>query len=385
MWNYLSEPTTKKPQTEIDGAAWVSPGHPPLDQLPLPPEHLQRAWQQRGQQSGSAASDKGMQVLEFYDVVRQSKDNIRDEDDLWAMARERQDAGDRKLMRFLLGRRDLPQLLERIAKAESAPNKVKRTRQTRQEVLQEAGAAGHCTCPAPGRWKQAAAEVVTLNGYTQQELEVAVLEALELGRAKKRTIMIVGGTNRAKSFCLKPLALLFNAYTTPDSGSHQLADLKGAEILWLNEFEYDPSFMPWRKLKDFLEGEHVKVAVPKTVGQNYMFQGDAPVFCTGPGPIEHPTQTRETEQMNSRVRYFLFEHFFDPNTCPEIKPCACCCAQWLLAAAGRPRGRPGGQPRGLDQYYLKRRNAGTQQGMRHPGGCFKCGQLDHWVADCPQP
>lgn len=46
---------------------------PQLDQLPLPPEHLQRAWQQRCQRSGVAAGDKGMQVLELYDLMQQNQ------------------------------------------------------------------------------------------------------------------------------------------------------------------------------------------------------------------------------------------------------------------------------------------------------------------------
>lgn len=388
MWNYLSVATTKKPQEELDQDPWTSPDHPPLEELPLPPAHLQRAWAQRGEgakQRSSEGDPKSMQVLDFYDLVRENKENIHDEDDLWNLARSRQDSGDRKLMQFLLSRRDLPQLLDRVAKADAAPKKSKRRRQTRLQVLQEVAAAGQCVCAAPGRWKQAAVEVLEFNGYTAQQLEVAILEALDLGRAKLRTVMIVGGTNRAKSFCLKPLAMVFNAYTAPDTGTHQLADLKGSEILWLNEFEYDASFMPWRKLKDFLEGEPVKVAVPKTIGSNYMFFGDAPVFCTGPGPVEHPTQARETEQMNSRIKYFLFEHYFDPITCPEIKPCPFCFAQWLLDAHDQyyaPR-RPQCQPRALDQYYVKRRQPRPAMQQLENRGCFKCGQLDHWLRDCP--
>jgi len=390
MWNYISVATAKKPQEEIDDAAWTSPNHPPLEELPLPPEHLQRAWRNRQRQARQLGEEleserESMKVLDFYDFVREHKENIRGEDDLWALARQREDNGDRRLMQFLLARRDLPQLLERVAKADAAPANVLRSRQTRVQILEGVAANGQCTCSTPGRWAQAAAEVVFLNEYMAQELEVAILEALELGRAKLRTIMIVGATNRAKSFCLKPLSLVFRAYTTPDTGTHQLADLQGSEILWLNEFEFDPTFMPWRKLKDFLEGEHVKVAVPKTQGKNYMFKGDAPVFCTGPGPVEHPTLAHETKQMNSRIRYFVFEHFFDPATCPEIKPCACCFARWLLAARGRPRVAPRSPPKNLGMYYAKCRQRQAAAESFDPRGCFRCGQLDHWVGDCPQP
>jgi len=83
MWDYLSVPTTKKPQTELDAAAWTSPGHPALAELPYPPEHLQRAWQQRAQQARQPAGEKkSMQVLEFYEVVKQNRQRIHEEDDL---------------------------------------------------------------------------------------------------------------------------------------------------------------------------------------------------------------------------------------------------------------------------------------------------------------
>ena len=403
MYDYLSVPTSKKPASELDSAAWTSPTHPPVSELPMPPEHLQRAWSARSgsaRRRSEAPGDESMTVLGFYDLMREHRETMRFEDDVWALARIQQDAGDRRLMKFILGRRDLVQLLERVGKAEAAPQNVRRLRQSRLDILEEVATTSRCTCATLGRWKAAADEVVALNGYGGQEIQSAVLEALELGRAKMRTIVIVGGTNRAKSFCLKPLALVFRAYVTPDTGTHQLADLKGAEVLWLNEFEYDPTFVPWRKLKDFLEGETLKVAVPKTQGANYIFDADAPVFCTGPGPVEHPRLPRETAQMDSRIRYFLFEHWFDPETCPEIKPCACCFAQWLLAARTRPRLPPGPPHRNLQAYYLQGRSAapsrvasdrrpwcvikpaGTYEQTDH-SGCFKCGQMDHWARDCP--
>ena len=397
MWNYISDATTKKPASEIDGSAWTSAGHPPIDTLPLPRESLQQAWRARTRQAGQGqrVDRDSMKIPEFSDFVRSLPSHARDEDELWALAETQKAAGDRRLYTFMMGRKDVSQILDRIEKAEAAPLKVKRKAKSRVEILEQVVSDGRCSCSVEDQWLKSADEVVAYNGYQNRELQTAILDALERGRAKQRNIVIVGETNRAKSFCLKPLALVFHAFAPPDSGSHQLADLRGSEVIWLNEFEFDAAFLSWRKLKDFLEGEPLKVAVPKTQGANYVFGADVPVFGTAPGPVEHPKLQHETEQMQSRIRYFVFTHFFDPASCPDIKPCAVCFCKWVLAARGLPRSLPGPPPAGLAELSRKNRANFSAQGPQWVvakaagsylpsdcAGCFRCGSLDHWVQDC---
>ena len=115
--------------------------------------------------------------------------------------------------------------------------------------------------------------------------------------------------------------------------SHQLADIEGSDAVWLSDYQYEAgSFLQWNKLKDFLEGESMKVAVPKHQGKNYLFTLDSPVFGTAPCPVRHPSKQAETDQMHSRIQYFIFSHYFDPSTCPDIKPCACFLCPMVVAS-----------------------------------------------------
>jgi len=371
MYDYLTVATAKKPARELDAELWHSPEHPQPDALPQIPVNLRAAWAGRSQQARGAAppAQTAMQVLEFYDFLKEHRARLTTENDLWEEAERLDRSGHRRLMHFLLSRKDLPLLLEKISTAERAPAEAARQRATRMRLVEEAVASRPCICSShgfpPGRWKAAAEEATQLNGYRQQEFEVAILEALELGREKQRNIFVVGDTNRAKSFCMKPMTLLFKTFVPPDTGTHQLADIRGAEIIWLNDFTYDPVFLAPKPFKNFLEGEPVKVGVPKNEGKNYIYDLDSPVFGTGPGPVEHPRLEHETRQFTSRMRYFVFRHFFNPESCPRIPPCVRCWAEWVLAAQARPRSPPGPPPAGLFEEFSRR---AREQAARGRGG-----------------
>ena len=154
---------------------------------------VHRAWQARSREARNSAGDgENMKVPEFNDLVRELPADAREEDELWALAETQKLAGDRRMHNFMLGRRDLAQLLEKVARAEAAPKKTKRKKLSRVQILEQVVCDGHCSCSSSGQWRTAADEVVTLNGYVQQEVEAAILDALERGRGKQRNIVIAG-------------------------------------------------------------------------------------------------------------------------------------------------------------------------------------------------
>ena len=68
-----------------------------------------------------------------------------------------------------------------------------------------------------------------------------VYGASEKGRTKKRNICLLGDADCGKSFLFKGLLDLFVTYTRPEGGTLQLEDLLGAEVVFLNDLEYDKS------------------------------------------------------------------------------------------------------------------------------------------------
>ena len=116
---------------------------------------------------------------------------------------------------------------------------------------------------------------VLQNNQLDGQFQAEVLGALRTGRAKMRAVCLLGGPDCGKSFLLKGLQQVYYTYERPDGGSYQLEELLDKEVVFLNDFEYDPAakeWMPWSYLKNFLEGGAIKVARPKNRGGNVLFK-----------------------------------------------------------------------------------------------------------------
>ena len=84
-----------------------------------------------------------------------------------------------------------------------------------------------------------------LNEDKWRSSQAAVLGTLRAGRAKKRTVCLVGAAYCGKSFLLKSLAKVFRTHSGPDGDTYQLEDLLDKELVFLNDFEYDAGAKEW--------------------------------------------------------------------------------------------------------------------------------------------
>ena len=287
----------------------------------------------RFQQPGFVRKTR-LTALAFFDFCKEN--NLRTETDLWAKATELSDAGDRGLLAYLLEENAEGQF-GKVLQALGAQETARRSKLSREALLEEFFSTHKCTCHTEGHCHGLMKDVLQknrLDGTFQAE----VLGALRTGRAKMRNICLIGDADAAKSFLFKGLKEIFRTYTRPEGGTHQLEDLLGKEVVFLNDFEYDSTarhWMPWSYFKDFLEGGEVVVARPKNRGGNTKFTDTAPVFLTAPQEV---TLTRggqevkaETTQMRKRIRYLHLTVTIPEHLRQEVlRVCPHCTAKLYL-------------------------------------------------------
>jgi hypothetical protein len=292
-------------------------------------EFLPKRWQAEG-----FVRHPRLTNLAFYDLC--AKHNFKDYNELWGKALELDETGDRGLLSYLLDN-DAQATFAKVLQARCAQETLRRATLTREQLLEEFVSTKTCCCQSEGLCHGLMKDILqknNLDGFFQKE----VLGAMRSGRLKQRNLCLVGGPNCGKSFLFKGLLGLFRVYERPEGGSSQLEDLLGAEVVFLNDFEYDadaPKWMPWSYMKNFLEGAAVKVAMPKNRGCNQLFKGTAPVFLTAPAEVVLKRYGKEvvaeTEQMRKRIKYITLTYQIPEEQRKEVlEVCPFCTARLYL-------------------------------------------------------
>ena len=92
----------------------------------------------------------------------------------------------------------------------------------------------------------------------------AIIKLLVMGRGKGRNNYINGPANCRKTFILDPVRHIFDTFLSPATCSYAWLGVEDKELIFLNEFRWSPTIIPWSDFLLLLEGHIVHFAAPKT-------------------------------------------------------------------------------------------------------------------------
>ena len=274
------------------------------------------------------------------------KHEIRTYKELLAIADEREEAGEHDLAEFVWKRRE-EWLMGCIKKAWDKANARQEVdalkKHDRLDLLIEAKTETLCICD--GLWLKCAKEVLALNDIDESEFAQAIHENLIKGRGKFRNVLLVGKTNRAKTFLLKPLRTIYGRFLFENPACHKYGwgGCRGKSVFLLQDFRWNVELIKW---SDFLlmldEDETVKLPTPRNhEKEDIVLKTQVAIFATSVDVIKQkvPYYARDEEReriisensmMQSRWKVFRFRHEFTEENQIKCQPCAHCFARLVL-------------------------------------------------------
>lgn len=222
-------------------------------------------------------------------------------------------------------------IVEKALHLAGAESRIKRSHQSRVDLLRAAGEA-KCTCPKDGDWKEMAIDLLRLQKISATQFASAVMCALETGAGKAVNVFIFGPTSSAKSWVLDPLRLIFACHLTPPKRStFPLQELPSKEVILWQDFRLDEDVLSWGSLLLLFEGTEVTIRRPRTefpTDRNYKVS--QPVFITSVGKLHHNDE-EEQKMMDGRFRFFHFSKTLPAQLRRKVEPCASCFANIMIS------------------------------------------------------
>ena len=331
-----------------DKEAAHSPGHPNLTDVGSPRTKTCIAAYRRKRKSvqptgetastSTANSSKKPQRLtniEVSDFI--VKHGVHNTTELYAMAESRKSQGECDLAAFIFSRaeKNISELIEKSWAMQGAAKEMQRKSTSRMEMIDDAAQG---TCANDCIWLVSALEVLQLNSLNPHTFAGYLKELLTKGRGKWRNLMIIGPTNCAKTFMLKPLNIIFRCFENPSNDKYAWVGADKADCILMQDFRYSKETIAWKDLLLLLEGETVKLPAPKNhFSSDIEIKSDTPVFATSKCRIKfrgpyNAEDDRETAMMDSRWRIVEFKHSFAEHEQKCIKPCPVCFAKLVQMA-----------------------------------------------------
>lgn len=336
-----------------DKDVFLSPNHPNLMEIGSP--KTKKCVKVFRDKARKRKSDESESKSETNDVVRKDetgsknkirrlsnlevseflvKNNVKHTNELFALAKERQSAGNKDLANYVLSRssKKIDELLENTWRMEGAKEQLERANTPRMDILRKASQE-ECVPQCQGQWFECAYEVLTKNNIHPYVFAAAVRDLIEHGRGKFRNIMIIGPANCAKTFMLSPLQSIFKTFSNPANDKYAWIGAEDSECIFLNDFRWCSELIAWKEFLLLLEGQEVHLPSPKNhYSKDIVIKHDVPIFATGKGKITYvgryqTTDERETEMMSVRWKYFEFKYQIPQHEQKDILPCRKCFAR----------------------------------------------------------
>ena len=162
----------------------------------------------------------------------------------------------------------------------------------------------------------------------------ALQKLLLEGRGKYRNILITGPANCDNTFILSPVSKVFkDTLISPSSTKYARIGADEAEIIFLNDYRYNPEQISWSDLLHLLEGVTVHLLAPVNhYAKDICVESDVPILATSVGPICRKGMNNEGEltMMDARWHMFSLNHVIPQNEQKVVPECGTCFAKWFL-------------------------------------------------------
>ena len=276
---------------------------------------------------------KTFDALDLSEIILRHK--IHSKAELLLLAKQQKSEGKTDLALYALNNIDkVVKVIQTTWDMEEAGDIVHRRKTPRLEIL-KAMQSFPCVEGCEGQWLTCAKETLHRNNIELPAFANAMITALEKGRGKNRNVLIIGPANCGKTFMLKPLSDIYNAFSNPSTNSFAWVGMEESEIIFLNDFRWTEKLISWQDLLKLLEGDIVHIAAPKThFAKDLVMDKDTPIFATSVSRVRSYSNGRineaETEMMEVRWKIFTFYSQIQQQEIKELQPCPKCFTDLVL-------------------------------------------------------
>ena len=337
MFEYLRQPSDKKPLHTLDAEPYFSKYHPKdADLATLLVSCGKAAGLNASKRVGGVGSGAPRSAREraprLFDVIRAN--GLRTVTALQAHAEKEATEGRIALAELCTKHSvKLRGYLKGALAVLDAPLRLAEEGMTRMDKLRRAAAEVSCVCG--GAWQPGARYILNLNGIDVEEFCVAVCRALHLGARRMVNVGCVGAAGCGKSTLLEPFEFVFETLEKPQKGStFPLCNLPGCDVILWQDYDHDEETVSFTDLLSLFVGESVGLRTPGEPNQK--FRNKAPLFYSGRVPMLCSRRDKDAEAtLNGMMdeRFELFR-FTVPLPKRERKAdwvhCAKCCAEFYL-------------------------------------------------------